>query len=771
VGKVACFLFAFHLVTGSLVASEHGALVVDDCISARSIVPHEVRLSPNSKQVAYLTKAGNLATNQNEYQLWVRDASPKAPLADGQLLFEAHDLLSGLHWLGDSRRVALQLGGGTFRNDSKILLIDTRSGKRETVVDVPTGIIAENGYAIDMEGDVVAYAAQEEARHPEQDYSMISHGYSVPFGWPLVLYSMKTSTGGAAVVVLKRSNAQRWVRVIDSRLGSATAQDIRNLSMSPDGSYLAFTHYLSEIPESWRHDVLFQFLQAKGMSAYVLGLYNLKTRSLSTGYASPLVTSAVEWAADSRAFAVYAPPPVNSSWEDRDPNHDPSERQVFAVDVRTGSVSHVLRPEMGWNWKENGGVVSWTVSAGQLIVALSGNVFAWMTRSGQEWSEVRRTKIEIKGSSSSLTTENGDLFVGVREETTTPADIFLYDARTGDTALLSNLSPEIRQRTLGNSERIAWTDRNGVTSKGILIKPVRFELGKQYPLVIMTKDWRDSFVCGSTAYATTAFPPQPLANDGFLVLDTADPGGASELTTLNSLAEVEAWVAMIEGAVDFLARSGMADKDNVGIIGFSRTSWYVDFMLEHSELTFKAASSSEGGNYNYGMYWLTQADPEEVGETIYGGPPYGLTLQNWVKSAPAFNAANIRTPLMMEYVGWRVWDQPYEAYEFFTALHRFGKPVDLFFYPNGEHNLDTPFERQASLQRNVDWFRFWMQGVEGKVPKYDPEQYARWRKLREQQEWTDRMRAQGKEPSAEFIRQTSPGAVLGDVPRAPATRQ
>jgi hypothetical protein len=66
----------------------------------------------------------------------------------------------------------------------------------------------------------------------------------------------------------------------------------------------------------------------------------------------------------------------------------------------------------------------------------------------------------------------------------------------------------------------------------------------------------------------------------------------------------------------------------------------------------------------------------------------------------------------------------------FTALHRQNKPVELFFYPKGEHELDTPFERIASLQRNVDWFRFWMQAYEGKAPNYDADQYIRWRTMR-----------------------------------------
>ena len=71
----------------------------------------------------------------------------------------------------------------------------------------------------------------------------------------------------------------------------------------------------------------------------------------------------------------------------------------------------------------------------------------------------------------------------------------------------------------------------------------------------------------------------------------------------------------------------------------------------------------------------------------------------------------------------------------------------------------------------MDWFRFWLQGYEGQAPDYDPEQYVRWRKLREQQEWNERMRAEGKDPSEEFLRQKAPGAVVSNADRAPAAKE
>ena len=59
-------------------------------------------------------------------------------------------------------------------------------------------------------------------------------------------------------------------------------------------------------------------------------------------------------------------------------------------------------------------------------------------------------------------------------------------------------------------------------------------------------------------------------------------------------------------------------------------------------------------------------------------------------------------------------------------------PVELFYYPNEEHAPDHPQARLATLQRNIDWYRFWLQGYERPTPE-DKTQYARWWKLRDKQ--------------------------------------
>jgi hypothetical protein len=130
---------------------------------------------------------------------------------------------------------------------------------------------------------------------------------------------------------------------------------------------------------------------------------------------------------------------------------------------------------------------------------------------------------------------------------------------------------------------------------------------------------------------------------------------------------------------------------------------------------------------------------------MYGGPPYGDSLANWRKYSISFNLGKFRTPLLIEVMGY---DAPHDnplsvpiglvkTFEIITGLHRLGKPYELYFYPEEWHEPRHPRAQLATWQRNLDWYRFWLQGYERPHPE-DPEQYERWRTLRELQDQEDK---------------------------------
>jgi len=768
-------------LVGSTRASEKRPVTVEDCVCVRRIISDEVRVSPDRTHIGFLVKAPNLRTNQNDYQLRVRELDDRSEARNGRLVFSSTGELSGLRWLSDGKRIALL--ENRRKPKSKILFVNIISGEVEVIAERTVGIA---DYSVDSDGVTVAYttfldppAAVQSDMSPE----IAARGFHVPFRkYPQMLAQQKTGYSERQDVrVLEYGREAKWEQTavslpVDMLPGGEPLAGFNQpfgLSLSPDGKYLAFLHEPDVISPAWSKSCLVQrFRQSTGENPSELVLYNTKTGVLSGPVKFPYAFFPIRWSDDSRALVLPATAPVGSDWEvhDCEAQRELTDFHVFGLEVATSSVSEVLNtttPRQGID------VVSWQNSNNEMVVGLrTQRAFARMKPGNPQWREIDRITPAVSGDLSSVTTNDGNVLVGIRQMHTSPTELFMYDVKEKETAVLTDLNPEARALALGEFEEEEWTNAYGGKISGNLIKPVGFDPSKKYPLVIMLT-WPDGkFVCDG--YYATAFPPQPLANAGFLVLifNVYDVrgDGSKQPEGPPAVREAETMVASVEAAVDSLARQGLADRNNVGIIGFSRSSWKVDYMLTHSAFVFRAASSADSGIYNYGSYWLLDGWGAESEEAGYGGPPYGATLQNWIRGAPAFNADKVHVPLLMEFTGHSDSTEPLGAYEFYTGLNRLGKPVELFFYPNGDHPLDTPFERVASLQRNVDWFRFWMQGYEGKAPDYDPDQYVRLRKLREQQQWNERIRAEGN-PNGEFRRQTAPGAVGNDADRAPVTRE
>ena len=724
-------------------AAEKRPVTVEDCVCTRRIVNREIALSPTGLHVAYVIKAPDVKTNKNNYQLLVRDLRQTTKRKNGRMLFQA-EFLAGIRWLPEGRQITVLSREG---EKNSVRIIDLRTGRSELAVEHPSRI---EEYSISANGDVVVFSAKLPVRDDRQDLVKRTRGFPVTFGQPVRRELVQHSNYEGELYAAERTTSgERRVRRLEfSGLGlqrEGSLQSMYGLNLSPDGSYLLFKYRSAWLPEGWETYPFVRRLQeiSGKNEVYLPALYDLRSGQLRLAFNAPDGGGAMTWAEDSRAFAIQINSPIGSPEYQEEEEAGFAKGEVllmrdniplFAVAVENGSFTRVLSKLPRAFWAFGGIPISWNRSDGTMLVRLDGKTLAWMEPQGSDWKEVGRTTALLTSNNTNYSTvSNGGVVVGVSETMMVPPELSLNDIKTNEAILLTDLNPEFRETTLGSVEELEWADKYGTKTTGYLIKPADYKAGKRYPLVMLTKGWSDTFIC-DTGHQT-AFPPQPLANAGFVVLMANDRSLVNKAKGYpGDMGEAYSFIAMVESAVELLVGQGLADRSKVGLIGFSRTAWLTDFMLTHSDFRFAAASSADGGNYSYGSYWVDNWEATRVAwETQLGGPPYGETFQYWLKYAPAFNAENVQTPLLMEYISGSSGEtEPYWAYEFFTALKRQDKPVELYFYPQGAHVLDTPFERVASLQRNVDWFRFWLQGCEGKAPAYDPEQYIRWRELRQQ---------------------------------------
>jgi dipeptidyl aminopeptidase/acylaminoacyl peptidase len=315
--------------------------------------------------------------------------------------------------------------------------------------------------------------------------------------------------------------------------------------------------------------------------------------------------------------------------------------------------------------------------------------------------------------------------VHVRQGLNDPPTLWATSVLTGEQVQVWDPNPGLKEINYGTASLYHWKDSSGYEWSGILVKPVGYTKGEQYPLVIQTHGFRYYAFVTDGLYPT-AMAARPLASAGIAVLQTEyrhDVQGSAQE------AEVEA--EKFEGAVRQLASDGLIDPKRVGIIGFSYTCWQVESTLINRPTLFRAATMADGIDNSYMQYHLFgEGKPAFAAqfEKANGGKPFGVEgLKNWIGLAPGFRLDAVRVPVRVEALGAASLLTEWELY---SSLRLQGKPVDLIYIPDGQHILQKPLERMASQQGNVDWFRFWLQGYERPNPE-DPDQYKRWEHLRE----------------------------------------
>jgi dipeptidyl aminopeptidase/acylaminoacyl peptidase len=330
--------------------------------------------------------------------------------------------------------------------------------------------------------------------------------------------------------------------------------------------------------------------------------------------------------------------------------------------------------------------------------------------------------------------------VELRQDINTPPALYAVDTRTGQARLVLDLNPDLRTKfDLGRVEMVQWKDSAGRVRNGRLYYPVHYVVGHRYPLVLQTHGMAPSDEFSLTGKGGSGRPglgpgigiyaAQPLANLDIFVLQVEDKHIEG---VTNTTREPAVQLDTMESAVRMLSDRGLIDPKRVGMGGFSRGAWWVEYAIVHAPHIFAAAISADGFDAGY-VRALVQWAP--VFKDLVGGMPYGEGLRTFLNNAPPFNADKIVTPLQLQ-----THDEGLpgvmEQWEMFAQLRLLKRPVELYIIPDiehGTHSLQNPHQILGVQERVVDWWDFWLNSHEDPDPAKH-EQYKGWETLRDQRD-------------------------------------
>lgn len=641
--------------------------------------------SPDGKHFVIVLRKADLTRNANVYSVYLFTTSrvfdAKGPRVLIRMSSTANDpAIRGVKWLEDS--LSLAFIGIREPGRSQVFTLDIRTGQLIERTHHPTSV---DQFDISADGRRIVFTAKPE-EGPELTLDQRVHGVVVEDETLEQVVTGKFNHPSFAESLYYQERSEREVKVpSDHQVNPFT-----RIVFSPNGEFATFTAFYRLTSPSWaeyRNDSL-KFWSRNpaplGGASPISQHFLLECSKLTV---QPLLnapatyTAALRWAPDSRAVYLKTFLPLEGvSAPER------AERQLTELPAE--------------------------ISIPNLAVKRIASA---------EWDQTQPTASKDRPE------------ILVKEDLNTPPEIVAENPGSARRAVIMELNPQFSQLRFGRVEEL-HVSVDGVPVLAGMYLPPDYLPGRRYPLVLQTHgfDPRRFSMDGRNEWSS-GFAARALAASGIIVVqmeEFANPADHDRVGTDRALgSNLEQSFRNFANDCDKqvihdLNEKGLIDLDRVGVSAFSRTVWFVSYMLTHVfDPKFRTAVLSDGidgGYFEYIAGRLTEFNEDNGGKSPFG--PQGLA--QWMEESPSFNLDRLCIPLRLVSI-----DDRLAQWEWFAAGKMQQKPVELVEIPGGSHMLERPWDRQIAMQGIVDWFRFWLEDYVDPDP-VKRDQYARWEKLR-----------------------------------------
>lgn len=299
-------------------------------------------------------------------------------------------------------------------------------------------------------------------------------------------------------------------------------------------------------------------------------------------------------------------------------------------------------------------------------------------------------------------TRDGSRVAFTRDTPSWPAEVYMADGSFRDAQRLTTTNPQLASVALGQTEVITWKSGDGREIEGVLLKPVGYEAGKRYPLLLVVHGGpTGAHVNGFRMSAGDA--GQHWAGEGWAVL-YPNPRGSSNYGEAFMRANIPDWgggdYRDVMAGVDAVIQRGVADPGKLAVMGWSYGGYMTCWIVSQTS-RFKAAMMGAGISNLVSMYG-TNDIPDYLG-TFFRGMPAKETMPLYVERSGLSFVDGVATPLLILHGGSDERVPIGQPMEFYRALKDRAKTVELVFYPREGHGISEYYHQLDRLKRQHEW--------------------------------------------------------------------
>ena len=285
-------------------------------------------------------------------------------------------------------------------------------------------------------------------------------------------------------------------------------------------------------------------------------------------------------------------------------------------------------------------------------------------------------------------------------------EVWIHDEK-GDKRLTDINGPILRSMKVSGPEEFWFTASDGMKIQGWIMKPIGFKEGMKYPTILEIHGGPNAAYGYSLSHEFQVF-----ASNGFAVV-YINPRGSLGYGEAFSSEQTGHWgdrdyLDFME-AMDYVEKTfPFVDSNKLGVTGGSYGGYMTNWIVGHTD-RFKAAIAERSITNMYSLYGAA-----DIGATLWvpiydiglGKDPWDA-LELYFEKSPISYVKNVKTPLMIIVCEEDLSCSMEQAEQFFVALKKLKKEVELVVFPGETHDLPRagkPIHRIERFDHYLRWF-------------------------------------------------------------------